>query len=400
MIRTVSRKAFLLALLASAAVWTALACAGLFGQRQLFCFEGRELLYDFWMPRDCLRHGYVRDDGIEKSGWISPGDLRAGKVETGDWQEGLTFRTGWVDRVYPAFALMPLKAFPDTWTGAWCWTAAAGAVFLLSLVVLAGGRLWPVLFCCSMPFLFNFERGNPVWLSAAFCGIFLAWWDDPRLGRRLAAAACLAAAADMKVAPVLLGALYVPGIVRARGAVRSLAMPLFAAACAAVLFVVPWLFVPDGLAGVPEFLSNAGHHGKAFLRTADFGLVQLWRTVRLACGETVRDPWTGMEAVARLSQAAGLLAVALGAWRRQLMPLVGGFLLAAGNMYYYGALYLLPVFVLTAGERMAPLESLLWFAVVCPLQVVLLGHSGNAVLCNLATMALTAKALVCYNTQR
>lgn len=99
---------------------------------------------------------------------------------------------------------------------------------------------------------------------------------------------------------------------------------------------------------------------------------------------------------------AGLVALLVGARRRDLLLLVGGMLLAAGNMYYYAALYLLPVFVLEwrsrgtgeseAGESalkgLSVLELLLWFALCCPLQLIVLGHAGNGVICNVAVMCL------------
>ena len=35
-----------------------------------------------------------------------------------------------------------------------------------------------------------------------------------------------------------------------------------------------------------------------------------------------------------------------------------------------------------------PVRCILWFAILCPLQIVALGHSGNAVIANLALMAM------------
>lgn len=382
-------------------VWGICALFDWGGQRKAIYLEGREELYDFWMPMDCVRGGYGRADGIKLSGWILPEDLARGVTKTETWRPGAVFKTGWVDRVYPAFALLPFKAIPLTRTAGWCWSIGAGVVFLLSLVCCARGKLWPVAFICSSPFIYNLERGNPVWLSAAAVAVFLAWWDDEEKWKRVTAAVCLSVASAMKLAPAVLGLLYLRNGFSSEGK-KFLAMAVLACLLTVVFLVVPWVWMPDGFAGVGEFVRNAKYHSESVLRAADFGLVQVWRSVRMVFGRDVTAPWPGMMVVARLSQGAGLVALLVGARRRDLLLLVGGMLLAAGNMYYYAALYLLPVFVLEwrsrgtgeseAGESalkgLSVLELLLWFALCCPLQLIVLGHAGNGVICNVAVMCL------------
>lgn len=380
-------------------LWLALFLTGAGRQDTLFFDRGESLLSDYWMPSECVRGGYARTDGLFESGWFEPEDLRAGKTTPGRHSPTAVFRTGYGDRVYPAFALLPFKLLPMCWTSGWCWTIGAALVFLLSLLPSAGGVRAPLALAFSMPFVFNLERGNPVWLSAAAVAVFLAWWNDERLTRRSLAAVCLAIAVTMKVSPVVLGLLYVPEILRTRFGGASLKMPLLAAGCAALFFVVPWLWVPDGFDGIPAFLANARHHADFVLRCAEFGFVQLWRSVRLVQGLDINAPWTGMMAVARLSQLLGLGALLVGVRRKDALLLVGGMLFLAGNMYYYGALYLFPAFLLQR-RSLDWKEGLLWFAILCPVQFVFAGHSSNQIICNAALCGLMALRLIGFAGNR
>jgi len=204
--------------------------------------------------------------------------------------------THFMDKVYPALALLPLKLFPSTHFGGYLWSGCAAVVLLLSLCLVAR-NWWPVALACSMPFVFNLERGNPVWLSAACVGVFIAWWDSPCRRDRVVAALALAVAAVLKIAPVVLGLLYVAKLLRSRSRgewIENMRLPVFAGLVAVFLFFVPFLFVQDGFAAIPTLFGNAAHHAEVVLRTADFGLIQVWRGARVALGLPVMDPWPGM----------------------------------------------------------------------------------------------------------
>ena len=108
-----------------------------------------------------------------------------------------------------------------------------------------------------------------------------------------------------------------------------------------------------------------------------------------------------MKAVAILSQLIGVAVLVVGAKRRDYLLMVGGMLWAAGNMYYYAMLYLLPVLVIELFSRVDCeegeerkwwiwIELGLWLALLSPLQVVVLGHSANQVIGNVALMGLMA----------
>lgn len=382
-------------LIVSAVVWTTCAWYNCLGQRKLFMAEGKDALCDFWMPRDCLTGGYIRNDGRIASGWYTPEELAQGSVTPHEWWPGAVYRTGKADRVYPALALLPIGLFPATWTGGWCCTALACMAFLGALVVIAGNKVWPLIFICSMPIIFSLERGNPVWLSAAACGIFLAWWDDGACKKRVIAAICLAIAAVMKIAPALLGLIYLSEMIKARFSKESLQMPIIAFAGFLILFFLPWLAMPDGFSGILEFFENARGHEAHASRLSAFGLLPVWRIGRVILGLGVNHEWAGMCWCVWASQLLGLAAVIIGAYRKEYLLLVGGMLMAAGNMFYYGALYLLPVFVLKHSRDDLPRITLpLWFVILCPLQIVVMGHDGNPFLCNIALMALMVGAIV------
>ena len=292
---------------------------------------------------------------------------------------------------------------------------------------------------CSMPFLFNIERGNTTWLSAAFAGVFLAWWDDEKYWKQLAAAVCLAVAGGLKVTPFALGLIYFT-----KWRWRPVLLCGF---LSAVFVFVPWMFMSDGLAEFSAMIRDAAAQSQFMQRGSDIGLVQLWRTVRIVLGQDVHEVWPGMKLVAVTSQLIGAAVLVVGAKRRDYLLMVGGMLWAAGNMYYYAMLYLLPVLVIELFSRKDrkdlnheihgiheksrphrdPLSSVLrrlsfllpmtnfsrvgrvddkkglliwielglWLALLCPVQLVLLGHSANQVIGNVALMGLMGIRLVC-----
>ena len=392
-------------------LWSGAAALGMFGQRKLFYEEFGEELYDFWMPRMCLEQGYVghpeQYDGFVDVRHCKPIVVDERDVVWSDWYtngEQTLFVTGWRDKVYTFFSLLPIRPFPATRFGGYLWSVVAGLVFLISMC-LVSKSLWPLVFALSMPFLFNIERGNPVWISSACVGVFLAWWNDEREWKRLVAAACLAAAGTMKIAPFALGLVYFT-----KWRWRTV---LFCGALSLVFMFVPWIFCRDGFAALPVMIRNAAEHSQYVLRTSDFGLVQLWRTFRIVVGQSVQEAWLGMKSVAIASQLIGAAALIYGVVRRDRLLMVGGMLWAAGNMYYYAMLYVLPVFALDwiVGEKGAGgrswsselevengggdfsrsrwmVEALLWLALLSPLQLVVLGHSANQVVGNLSLLGL------------
>ena len=393
-------------------LWAGAAALGIFGQRKLFYEEGREELYDYWMPRMCLELGYVghpeRYQGLLDAKKHEPIIIDDIDVLWSDWYtDGVKtfFITGWRDRVYPLFGILPLKPFPATRSGGYLWSAIAGLAFLASLCLISKSWL-PLLLACSMPFLFNIERGNTTWLSAAFAGVFLAWWDDEKDWKQFAAAVCLAVAGAMKITPFALGLIYFT-----KWRWRPVLLCGF---LSAVFVFVPWMFMQDGLAEFSAMIRNAAAQSQFMQRGSDIGLVQLWRTVRIVVGQSVNEVWPGMKLVAVTSQLTGAAALIYGVCRRDKLLMVGGMLWAAGNMYYYAMLYLLPVFVLgwIVGEKgaggrswsselelesgglgvrsqvLVTVEALLWLALLSPLQLVLLGHSANQVIGNLSLLGL------------
>ena len=404
-------------LIALFGVWAVCAALGVMGQRKLFYEQGKEELSDFWMPRMCLEQGYVghpeKYAGLTFAKDGRPVEIDDIDVLWSDWYtdgEKTWFITGWRDRVYPLFGILPLKPFPTTRLGGYMWTSLAGIV-LLAFLCLIAKSWWPLVLGLSMPFIFNFERGNTTWLSAAFLGMFLAWWDDEKEWKHLVAAACLAVAGAMKVTPFAMGAIYFT---------KWRWRPVLLCGFLSVVFVfVPWFFVQGGMAELSAMVRNAAAQSQFMQRASDIGLVQLWRTFRIVTGQCVQEVWPGMKAVAILSQLIGVAMLVVGAKRRDYLLMVGGMLWAAGNMYYYAMLYLLPVLVIELFGRVEGsggvvsggveefrcvydktgslmwIELGLWLALLSPLQVVVLGHSANQVIGNVALMGLMGIRLVC-----
>lgn len=359
----------LIGLLSAFLVWAVCAITDAGGQRRLFFEEGRALLSDYWMPRTCVDEGYaeVGDKflvwfGVKNSGWVD------GKMRVVSY-----------DRCYPPLALLPLRAFPATWGGAWAWTILSTLALIIVLCALARSW-WPLVLLGSMPVLFNLERGNPIVLAAALVGVFLAWYRSEVRWKRTVAALALSAAVCFKVSPVVLGALYL----REKDW-RSIGLCVV---FTSVLFFVPWFFMPDGLSGLSMMLANAHENGRFYIRLAEFGLVAFWRTLRVVFHQDCTSLWPGCQLVAQLSRVIGLLMIGCGAWKRQPLLAIVGMLWAAGNMHYYGVLYLLPILVLAPPTSIVSI--CLWFAILCPLQLVYAGHSGNAVLCNFCILPLCA----------
>ena len=131
-------------LIALFTVWAVCAALGVMGQRKLFYQEGSEELYDYWMPRMCLEQGYVGHSekyaGLTFAKDGRPVEIDDVDVMWSDWYtdgEKTWFITGWRDRVYPLFGILPLKPFPATRLGGYMWTSLAGIVLLAFLCLIA-----------------------------------------------------------------------------------------------------------------------------------------------------------------------------------------------------------------------------------------------------------------------
>ena len=370
-------KTLFLVVLGLAALWAPLAWKNVGGQRQLFMCEGVILLCDYWIPRTCAAQGYadvdqdVKLEDGQETGWIN------GKLKVGAR-----------DRPYPAFAVVPMRLFPYTWGGAWLWTALMAIGYVLVLCLL-GKTFWPLVLFVSMPLLYNVERGNPIGFTATFVAVFLLWWNHPDSTKRKVAAMALAAATAMKLTPCLLGALYLPQLWRTRG---RFAEPFIAGFAALVLLVVPFGLMPDGFAGIPKMIANAAENGVFYARCGDFGLLPFWRAVRVLLHQDCTNAWPGCVPFVRLMQVLGLAAVLYGGIRQHMKLLVYGAMLAAGNMFYYGVLYFVPLLILDL-RRLTPFLIVCWAIVLSAFQFCIAGHSGNGLLVNVAILALVIEEL-------
>lgn len=375
----------------AAVAWVVCAWFDVAGQRELFVEKGAIALSDYYMPWKCANEGYVQA-GLER--YLSP--------------DGRELVMGEFDRCYPAFAMLPHCVLPFSNTGALVFDLAGALVFLLALIAVARrsgscmgltttlhSSLLLLIFPLSMPFIFALDRANTVWFSAAAVAVFLAWWDDEKTWKRYVAAGCLAFAAVLKIAPAVLGVLYfadfekgTPSFTKVRRHYREI---LFAPFAFVMMLVVPFAWF-GGWDGFIQFLHNAAENGSIMSSRADFGLYPIVRQFKILMG---MDWQQGVSVWRLLTQVLGLVCLVRAFFVRDrrdaVLFAIGGMLLVPGNMMYYGALYLIPVFILSRPSSLGLIPLCLWFVILCPFQLVILGHSVNAVLCNCAILALMAE---------
>ena len=379
------KRTFLTFLIACELLWLALVLfVPAARQGKVWFREGRELLSDYFMPRATAAHAnpYAEPARISlpSPGW--------------DLEER--------DRAYPAGALLPLVPFEETWKGAWACNIVMIAVFVAVLFASKTMRKSPLALMAvvlSAPMLFAYERGNPLWYAAAGTLIFMEFYDSPRKGLRLLAAAALAAAASVKVMPAALGILYFSRSNRHAGWRDG----VWCVALGVLVFLLPWFFVA-GFGSFPDWW-RTGHANVAFYgpRT-QFGPVQLVRSALILAGVAWQDMrwfYSLARSLATLASVSCLFA----AWRvtsryAALLFACVGMMLLGANMQPYTLLYLLPVFFLwldgrvfegTSG-RVVWGEAACWFVLLVPLQIPFGDVTMNAVR-NLVFMALPLAAL-------
>lgn len=375
----------LFALLASAlvcafgALWSVREGAGRFAtaQRLVLYESGREFFNDFYMPWKCANEGWK---GIAYETYESP--------------DGRSLVMNQVDRCYPPLAMVYHRLVPWSNVAAAVFSFGSGALFLLALFVVfrraapdAGpGSVALALAACvlSSPFVFSLERANPIFLSAAAAAIFLAWHDASSRRLRLIAAAALAVAAVLKIAPAVLGVLYLRR--------RDWKGAALSAAIALVLFAVPFVWF-EGVDGFRAWFANAAEHGRVMASHSAFGFVPFIRAERILFGMDWR---IGMKGWTLVGQSLGLVALigvfAVPSRASAVLCAVLALLLLPGNMMFYGALYLLPVLLMRAKE-MDRVEAFAWFALLGAMQFPVGFSCLNRLLAAAAVIALIPLAL-------
>jgi len=220
--------------------------------------------------------------------------------------------------------------------------------------------------------------------------IFLLWWDDPHPWKKYFAAICLAGAAASKMSPVVLGTLYLPGLFTAPA--KYWRPVLVAVLAFLIFFFVSWFFVPDGLDGIPIMLQNAARHADVISRWPDFGFVPVFRMVyRILTSHSLLGTEPIITCAKILTMVSGCLILLLGAMRRDYVLLVTGMIYMAGNMFYYGSLYIIPCMLLTnsfSHTKSYFVDALLMTVILCPVQFIVMDMSVTRPLCNLALLVV------------
>lgn len=411
-------KVFWLAVCASAALWAVGMAFDGHGvriaeaQKSVWVAKGAVRFSDYWCPWLCANDGYQQ---AVEADFQRPG--------------GGVHRMSEMDRCYPAFAMIPHRVLPYSEEAAVGYTLAGAIVFLLALVTLSNKKWWVVMMALTAPFIFSFDRANPIWFSAAGVAVFLAWWDDENPWKRTAASACLAIAAAIKLVPIVLLVLYAREFVKRRNRTieqsgqpvcRSLGeggannfsifrQVFIAASLFLILLLVPFFWF-SGLDGFAQWLHNAVANGRVMAAHTAFGFYTFVRAIKVVLGMDWHEGVTGWRIATQAFGGVLLLASIFARSRYSAILLaVTGMLFAAGNMMFYGALYLIPVFLLCLGvaegedgfcssnaskenrttNHEPRITLFLWFSIFCPFQIPFFHITLNHFLAAFAVFALS-----------
>lgn len=341
-------------------------CAPQGWQSRLFYAQGHELLTDFTMPRSC-------------AGDRAPYRPQDVKIQ---------------DACYPALALALVHPFPQSQTGATVFTVLTGLALLAAAGLFVGVRVGresvPLAVAATLmssPFIFNMERGNPIYLAVAGVLVFLAWYDAEARWKREVAAVTLAVAGVLKIVPAVFGLLYFE-----RRQWRDMAV---CASAAAVLFLVPFIWYGGWNDGVVQWFLNAAENARYYMSRTMWGAIPVHRAVRMAQHLPITDGWPGVwiSRMVSIAMAVGCLVLS---FRRGLPKSVVVLLLAASvmmgsvNMAYYTGMLLLPAFLWMSGRRLSVVEVVLWVLLFCPLQFKFGAFETGRHVSNLAFLALVA----------
>jgi len=356
----------LLLLAAAAALWGCLlAFAPQAGQNALFFCSGEDrIFFDFFNARTVasMEHPYV-DVGRHPI---------IGAVQR-------------QDQCYPALAVRFVGLFPDSTSGAAVCQTLGTLLFMFGLVLfLRKYRIPPTLpaaaLAVSAPFLFAAEVGNLILHAVGASLVFLAWYDSPSRWRRFCAAWALAVAAVLKIAPALLGLLYLatPGRRNLRGA-------FLAGGAFAVLLLVPFAFFGGGTSFC-AWLANARLNSEIYATWNAFGPYGLVAGLAAIVGYKA-EVLSAVHTPLRFFSSAFAVVLLIRAFARNTddfsrVCLVSlGMLFLPATMMCYTVLYVVPLFIVGTARYTGPCARAFawcWIATCLPLQIPLLMGSATA----------------------
>jgi len=141
-------------------------------------------------------------------------------------------------------------------------TLICAVVFFFQLYFLKNGNKLTKLLTIGVMFasgifLFSFERGNLIFLSAIFTAFYLINYNSSNKVLKEAAFICLALAAALKVYPALLGILLIYDK-RYKEAFRVI---IYGVVCS----FLPFLFFHGGLSNIPQWIENVRLNSAGYL---------------------------------------------------------------------------------------------------------------------------------------
>ena len=280
-----------------------------------------------------------------------------------------------LDACYPPIAYCLAKCFPLTPRGEVAYVSFLFGGLMAGLVFfLLQRRLEHVpSFICSVlltiPYVSGPLRGNPAAWAAGSLFVFLAWFDSPRMWKRMVAAAALGFATSLKITPVVYGLLYLKDNPLDPDKWPKEEM-MIAGLSFAMFFAVPFVLF-GGPNSVDAWFANALANSRYYSPLADYGFAPIVRCF----GDLL--PRRSLSLAVQLTN---LLAVALclaSCFARQFQRALT--LLGVAMVFLchhdYGLVYLLPAFACWIGEKRPDgatglagnarllVESALWFLV-------------------------------------
>lgn len=362
---SLSRKVLYL-LVGAAVVWAALLLfvPSAHQERLFFCSAQDRYFFDYFIHRSVLTmaHPYA--------------------------EAGMSPAIGMVpryDQCYSAAAVLLTGLFPESNQGAIVNLILGAFCYLLGATLLFRkySIRQPVLalsLLVSAQVLFAMQVSNQILYAAGAVFMFWAWYDSPRRSCRVIAAIALAVAAVMKIAPAVLGLLYLCSADR-----RNWRGAFFAGAVFVLLLFVPFAFL-GGIDGFLAWVENAQVNSQTYAMRNAFGLYGLIAELISMVGYNgevlpiIHAPLRLVSSAFAVCLLARVFVKGTDEFSRVCLIALG-MLFLPPTMLCYTVLYLVPLFIIGTARcqgRLAQTFAICWVTSCIPLQVPLMLGLANA----------------------
>lgn len=270
------------------------------------------------------------------------------------------------------------------------------AVYFLLLYMHSEGKKYSSFFLVislmiSGIFLFSFERGNLIILSAFFSTFFLFNYNSANKYLKEFAFLCLAFSASLKGFPALLGIL----LIYEKRFVEAIRLIVYGI----IIAFLPFLLIRGGVSNIPQFLKNLKTADDLFLysfypRFGYYYFVSVWDKIDFL--RVIIRKETLNSILSLVMYVITLLGLFLNYYEKskwkQVALLISIIILIPTNSAIYCGLYLFPVIIMFFNQatfyKKDRLYVILFIIFLNPLQVSILGKNISVLLINVAVMTL------------